>query len=85
MTLIYSHTIKAFTAAILVCGAIYLMGYRQLAGYMLLGTGCMGMVITVGSAAGWVDVIRDGRVITPAAVSPCRVEELIGSDGATVI
>jgi hypothetical protein len=68
MTLIYSHTIRAFTAALLVCGAIYLMGYRQLAGYMLLGTGCMGMVITVGSVIGWVDVVRNGRVIPPARV-----------------
>jgi hypothetical protein len=52
MTLIYSQSVKAFTAAILVCGAIYLLEYRQLAGYMLLGTGCMGMVITVGSVIG---------------------------------
>jgi hypothetical protein len=69
MTLIYSHTIEAFTAAILVCGAIYLLEYRQLAGYMLLGTGCIGMVITVGSVIGWVDVVRNGRVIPPAKVN----------------
>jgi hypothetical protein len=68
MPLIYSHTIKAFTIAILVCGAILLLGYRQLSGHMLLGTGCMGMVITVGSVIGWVDVVRDGRVIPPAKV-----------------
>jgi hypothetical protein len=29
----------------------------------------MGMAITVGSAAGWVEVVRDGRVIPPASVS----------------
>jgi hypothetical protein len=69
MTLIHSHTIEAFTAAILVCGAIYLLEYRQLAGYMLLGTGCIGMVITVGSVTGWVDVVRNGRAIPPAKVS----------------
>jgi len=70
MPLIYSNTIKAFTAALLVCGAVYLLEYRQLAGYMLLGAGCMGMAITIGSAAGWVDIVRDGRVIPPAKVSP---------------
>jgi hypothetical protein len=69
MPLIYNHTIKAFTAAILVCGAIFLLGYRQLAGYVLLGTGCIGMAITVGSVIGWVDVVRNGRVIPPAKVS----------------
>jgi succinyl-CoA synthetase alpha subunit len=69
MTLIYSQSVKAFTAAILVCGAIYLLEYRHLAGYMLLGTGCMGMVITVGSVIGWVDVVRNGRVIPPAKVN----------------
>ena len=73
MPLIYSDTIKAFTAALLVCGAIYLLGYRQLAGYMLLGTGCIGMAITIGSAAGWIDVVRDGRVIPTAKVSPFLV------------
>ena len=69
MPLAYNYTIKAFTAALLVCGAVYLLEYRQLAGYMLLVTGCIGMVITIGSAAGWVDVVRDGRVIPPAKVS----------------
>jgi len=69
MPLTYSHTFKAFTTAILVCGAIFLLGYKQLAGYMLLGTGCIGMVITVGSVIGWVDVVRDGKVIPPAKVS----------------
>ena len=68
MPLIYSPTVKAFTTAFLVCGAIFLLGYRQLAGYMLFGTGCMGMVITVGSVIGWVDVVRDGKVIPPAKV-----------------
>lgn len=69
MTLIYSQTVKAFTAALLVCGAIFLLEYRQLAGYMLLGTGCIGMVITVGSVMGWVDVVRNGRAIPPAKVN----------------
>ena len=73
MPLAYSHIIKAFTTAVLVCAALYLLEYRQLAGYMLLGTGCMGMVIAVGSAAGLVDVVRDGRVIPPAKVSPYSI------------
>jgi hypothetical protein len=51
-----------------------LLEYRQLAGYMLLGTGCIGMVITVGSVMGWVDVVRNGRVIQPARVSPFECE-----------
>jgi len=37
---------------------------------MLLGTGCIGMVITVGSLIGWVNVVRDGTTIPPAKVRP---------------
>lgn len=51
-----------------------MLEYRQLAGYMLLGTGCIGMVITVGSVIGWVDVVRNGRVIPPAKVSAFECE-----------
>ena len=67
MPLSYTYAVKAFISALLVCGAVYLLEYRQLASYMLLGTGCVAMAITIGSAVGWIDVVgRDGKVI-PAA------------------
>jgi hypothetical protein len=74
MPLQYTYAVKVFTAALLGCGAVYLLEYPRLAGYMLMTTGCVALGITIGSSAGWIDVVgRDGRVISPAHLTRVSV------------
>ena len=66
MPLTYLRAVKVFVASFLFCGLVHVLGHSQVAGYLLLASGCVGMAVTVGSATGYTDVIgRDGRTIPP--------------------
>jgi hypothetical protein len=66
MPLTYRRAVKVFVASVLLCGLVHILGHSQVAGCMLLTTGCVGMAVTVGSATGYINVIaRDGRTIPP--------------------
>jgi hypothetical protein len=69
MPFTYRRVVKVFVASVLLCGLVHILGHSQVAGYMLLTTGCVGMAVTVGSAMGYIDVIgRDGRTISPITI-----------------
>jgi hypothetical protein len=64
MPIRYPYAVKLFFVSVILCGAIYLLGDDQIASLMLITTGCVGMALAVGSAAGWIEVLdKDGKVI----------------------
>jgi hypothetical protein len=66
MPLTYRRAAQVFIASELLCGLVHMMGHSQVAGYILLATGCVGMTVTVGSATGYINVVGgDGRTIPP--------------------
>jgi len=70
MTVVYMHAVRVFALSVILCGLVHMLGYPLVAGYMLLATGCVGMAMTVGSAAGYIDVVgRDGQVIPPVLLT----------------
>lgn len=81
MPLYYASAVRFFASSIFICGMIYLLGCPRTAGFSLMALGTVGLVMAIGSAIGWLDVIgRDGMIIPPAefvkrssiAVSPSR-------------
>jgi hypothetical protein len=66
MHLAYMRAVKGTVSSVLLSGLVHILGHSQVAGYMLLATGAVGMAVTVGSAMGYIKIIgRDGRVIPP--------------------
>jgi hypothetical protein len=66
MPLTYTSAVKVTVASVLLSGLVYILGHSQVAGYTLLATGGVGLVVTLGSAMGYIKIIgRDGRVIPP--------------------
>jgi hypothetical protein len=68
MPLLYSQCVKAFFSSVAVCGVVYLLDYHQLAGFLLMVTGLIGLVVTTGSFTGWIDVLKDGRTLPQAVL-----------------
>lgn len=67
MPFLYRQAVKVFVLSVLLCGVTYVVGYHALAGYMLMMVGLIGMIVTTGSALGYIKVIgSDGKVIPPA-------------------
>jgi hypothetical protein len=66
MPLTYMRAVKVTVVSVLLSGLVHILGHSQVAGYMLLAIGGIGMVVTLGSAMEYIKIIgRDGRVIPP--------------------